>query len=108
MKSCLSAVVVSISLCALGACAAKGSRPLLSDLQSADYPVTYINDGAGDESVLNTLHYADGKNRKCYAMLTRMVDLKEEAIPLLIAIDYEGGRQDKFESGAIAWYARNT
>ena len=85
MKSVRSTVILSLSLLVLGACATKSTGPLVSDLLSADYPVTYINDGAGDESVLNTLHYEDGKNKKCRDTLNRMVDLKEQAIPLLIA-----------------------
>ena len=84
MKSMLSAVVLLSFLCALGACATKTPGSLISDLRSADYPITYINDGAGDESVLNTLHYSDGQNTKCRETLTRVVGLKEKAIPLLI------------------------
>ena len=85
MKNLLNSAILLLSLCALGACATKSTGPLVSDLLSSNYPVTYINDGAGDESVLNTLHYEDGKNKKCRDTLNRMVDLKEQAIPLLIA-----------------------
>lgn len=84
MKSMLSAAMLFIFLCALGACATKTPGALISDLRSADFPITYINDGAGDESVLNTLHYSDGHNKKCQETLTRVVDLKERAISLLI------------------------
>lgn len=73
------------TLCAFQGCAIKSTRPLVPELLSAGYPVVYINDGAGDESVLNTLHYADGQNKKCHDTLVRVVDLKEKAIPLLIA-----------------------
>jgi hypothetical protein len=85
MKKMLSSILLFSSLCVLHACAVTNPRPLMSELVIADYPITYINDGAGDESVLNTLHYSNGQNNKCRNTLNRMVDLKEKAIPLLIA-----------------------
>jgi len=85
MKKMLSTMILLFSLCALQGCAMKNPRPLISELLIANYPMTYINDGAGDESVLNTLHYSEGRNKKCHDILTKVVDLKEKAIPLLIA-----------------------
>lgn len=84
MKKMLATMMLLSSLCALQACATRSPGALVSDLQVADYPVTYINDGAGDESVLNTLHYSDGRNKECRDLLTQVIGLKEKAISLLI------------------------
>jgi hypothetical protein len=84
MKKMLNTMVLVSTVLVLQACAMKTPQPLMSELQGADYPVTYINDGAGDESVLNTLHYSGGQNRECRKTLAKMIALREEAIPLLI------------------------
>jgi len=85
MKRALSTMALVLATFALLACATKRSGPLVSELRTADYPVTYINDGAGDESVLNTAHYSGGRHKECRKALSDMIALRKDAIPLLIA-----------------------